>query len=103
VAVLSIYGVDFAINAVQASCRSLIVDTLPIEKQQIGSAWATRMAAAGQLVGYILGSLDLQGIFGKLLGDTQFKQVVVIAGLALILSISVTSWAVTEKVLISDL
>lgn len=38
-AVLSIYGVDFAINAVQASCRSLIVDTLPIEKQQTGSAW----------------------------------------------------------------
>lgn len=38
-AVLSIYGVDFAINAVQASCRSLIVDMLPTEKQQTGSAW----------------------------------------------------------------
>lgn len=56
-AVLSIYAVDFAINAgkqrfpkpvmmhivdfvlVQASCRSLVVDTLPISKQQIGSAW----------------------------------------------------------------
>jgi len=38
-AVLSIYAVDFAINAVQCSCRSLIVDTLPIPKQQLGSAW----------------------------------------------------------------
>ena len=55
-AVLSIYAVDFAINAgklfcrlgtcrvliihqVQSSCRSLIVDTLPISKQQLGSAW----------------------------------------------------------------
>jgi solute carrier family 45, member 1/2/4 len=38
-AVLSIYAVDFAINAVQASCRSLVVDTLPIPKQQLGSAW----------------------------------------------------------------
>lgn len=38
-AVLSIYAVDFAINAVQSSCRSLIVDTLPIPKQQLGSAW----------------------------------------------------------------
>ncbi|KAJ9628654.1 hypothetical protein H2203_002556 [Taxawa tesnikishii (nom. ined.)] len=38
-AVLSIYALDFAINAVQASCRSLIVDTLPIPKQQLGSAW----------------------------------------------------------------
>jgi hypothetical protein len=38
-AVVSIYAVDFAINAVQACCRSLIVDTLPISKQQTGSAW----------------------------------------------------------------
>ena len=27
---------------VQSSCRSLIVDTLPIAKQQLGSAWGTR-------------------------------------------------------------
>lgn len=57
VAVLSIYAVDFAINVgkshsfrllltiwlmtwiVQACCRSLIVDTLPIPQQQSGSAW----------------------------------------------------------------
>ena len=38
-AVVAIYAVDFAINAVQACCRSLIVDTLPIAKQQTGSAW----------------------------------------------------------------
>lgn len=50
VAVLSIYVVDFAINAVQASSRSLIVDTLPIAKQQLGSAWASRMIAIGHLV-----------------------------------------------------
>ncbi|KAI9661649.1 MAG: hypothetical protein M1821_008887 [Bathelium mastoideum] len=99
-AVLSIYGVDFAINAVQASCRSLIVDTLPTEKQQTGSAWAARMAAVGHLVGYVLGSMDLQSIFGNLLGDTQFKQVVLIAALGLIVSIGLTCWAVTEKVLV---
>ncbi|KAL9093313.1 MAG: hypothetical protein Q9165_004054 [Trypethelium subeluteriae] len=101
-AVFSIYGVDFAINAVQASCRSLIVDTLPVEKQQTGSAWATRMAAVGHVIGYILGSIDLHKIFGDYLGDTQFKQVVVVAALGLVFSIGVTSWAVTEKVLVSD-
>src|ERR1700750_2489207 len=42
VAVMSIYGVDFAINAVQASARGLIVDVLPSYKQQSGSAWASR-------------------------------------------------------------
>lgn len=56
VAVLAIYVVDFAINAgglfailimltlltsllVMSCSRSLIVDTLPIEKQQAGAAW----------------------------------------------------------------
>ena len=57
-AVFCIYAVDFAINAgesiphhaecragvidlcvVQACCRSLIVDTLPISEQHLGSAW----------------------------------------------------------------
>lgn len=56
-AVLCIYAVDFAINAVQASCRSLIVDTLPISKQQLGSAWASRMIAIGHLV--CLGKLQV--------------------------------------------
>lgn len=41
-AVFSIYVVDFAINAVMSCSRSLIVDTLPIEKQQAGAAWGKR-------------------------------------------------------------
>ncbi|KAF4549372.1 General alpha-glucoside permease-like protein 2 [Elsinoe fawcettii] len=101
-AVFSIYALDFAINAVQSSCRSLIVDTLPIPKQQLGSAWASRMTAVGHLVGYAIGASDLSLVFGKLIGDTQFKQLTVIAALALVLAVCVTSWAVTERVLISD-
>ncbi|KAF2095161.1 sucrose transport protein-like protein [Rhizodiscina lignyota] len=100
VAVLSIYAVDFAINAVQASCRSLIVDTLPISKQQMGSAWASRMIAIGHLIGYAAGALDLRGIFGTMLGDTQFKQLTVISAIALCISIGITSYAITERVLV---
>ncbi|PSK56570.1 proteinral alpha-glucoside permease [Elsinoe australis] len=101
-AVFSIYALDFAINAVQSSCRSLIVDTLPVSKQQLGSAWASRMVAVGHLVGYGIGAMDLSLIFGKIIGDTQFKQLTVIAAFALMLAVGVTSWAVTERVLISD-
>ncbi|MCJ1354642.1 MAG: hypothetical protein MMC33_004631 [Icmadophila ericetorum] len=100
-AVLSIYGVDFAINAVQASCRSLIVDTLPVSKQQLGSAWASRMAAIGHLVGYAIGTLDLPKLLGPGFGDTQFKQLIVIAAIALLVAIGITSYAVEERVLIS--
>lgn len=100
VAVLSIYAVDFAINAVQSCCRSLIVDTLPIPKQQAGSAWASRMVAIGHLVGYAAGTLDLVGIFGKSMGETQFKKLVILAVIMLLLTVGITSWAVTERVLV---
>lgn len=101
VAVLSIYAVDFAINAVQASCRSLVVDTLPISKQQAGSAWVSRMASMGHLIGYAVGTMDLVKMFGSSIGDTQFKKLILVAAFALLLGVGVTSWAVTERVLIS--
>ncbi|PVH88354.1 hypothetical protein DL98DRAFT_509066 [Cadophora sp. DSE1049] len=100
-AVLSIYAIDFAINAVQGSCRSLIADTLPAPKQQAGSAWASRMVAIGHLVGYVIGTVDLVGIFGPSYGDTQFKKLILLAAFALVFTVAVTSWAVTEKVLVS--
>ena len=100
-AVLSIYAVDFAINAVQSSCRSLIVDTLPISKQQLGSAWASRMVAVGHLFGYAVGTIDLQIIFGKTLGDSQFKQLCVIAAFFFLTAVGITCYAVEERILVS--
>jgi solute carrier family 45 protein 1/2/4 len=99
-AVLAIYGVDFAINAVQAATRSLIVDTLPAPKQQLGSAWASRMVAIGSLIGYGFGALDLGRIFGTSIGDTQFKQLIVVAGFTLSTTVAFTCLAVSERVLV---
>ena len=101
-AVLSIYGIDFAINAVQGSCRGLIVDTLPIPDQQSGSSWASRMVAVGSLVGYAAGAIDLGNVFGPLLGDSQFKQLTVVAAFCLCVTVGITSWATTERVLVAD-
>ncbi|KAI9721373.1 MAG: hypothetical protein M1828_005233 [Chrysothrix sp. TS-e1954] len=101
-AVVSIYAIDFAINVVQWSCRGLVIDTLPTAKQQHGSAWSGRMTAIGHLIGYLIGSLNLKTILGTSLGSTQFKQLTVISAFALIGAVSLTCWAVTEKVLISD-
>lgn len=99
-AVLSIYGVDFAINAVQASTRSLIVDTLPASKQQLGSAWASRMVAIGHLIGYAAGAMDLGRLFGNTIGDTQFKRLTVVAAAFLCVAVGLTCWAVEEKALV---
>ncbi|KAL2414829.1 General alpha-glucoside permease [Exophiala dermatitidis] len=99
VAVLCIYALDFSVNAVQACSRSLIVDTLPISLQQAGSAWASRLTAAGHLLGYFIGTLDLVKMFPPWLGgDTQFKKMTVISAMALWITVGVTSWAVTERV-----
>jgi solute carrier family 45, member 1/2/4 len=65
IAVVTMYLLDFAINAgipvpmtplipVQAACRAIIVDTLPAPKQEIGNAWASRMVAGGHLTGYTM-------------------------------------------------
>ena len=59
------------------------------------------MVAVGHLVGYGAGALDLSSIFGTLIGDTQFKQLTVIAALALIVAVGVTCWAVEERVLVT--
>ncbi|KAF2404567.1 hypothetical protein EJ06DRAFT_579167 [Trichodelitschia bisporula] len=101
-AVLSIYGVDFAINAVQASTRSLVVDTLPIPKQQLGSAWASRMVSIGGLIGYAAGAMDLSQIFGTSIGDSQFKQLTVVAAVTICATVGTTCWAVSERVLVSS-
>ena len=98
VAVLAIYAVDFAIIAVQACCRSLIVDTLPISQQQAGSAWAARMSASGHVVGYFIGTFDLVAILPTWLGgDTQFKKMVLVSVAGLWLAVGITCWAVQER------
>ena len=102
-AVLSIYGIDIAINVLQASSRGLIVDTLPREDQQTGAAWDARMGASGHIIAYFIGTLDLvsflPGWFG---GDTQFKKMCVVAALAVWTAVGVTSWAVSERVLLNS-
>ncbi|KAL1590538.1 hypothetical protein WHR41_00597 [Cladosporium halotolerans] len=102
-AVVDIYLLDFIINIVQSTCRSLIVDTLPIEKQQLGSAWASRMIGFGHMLVYAVGALDLNSILGStLFGDSQFKKVCVIAAIAIAIAQGATCWAVRERVFVSN-
>lgn len=100
-AVLSIYALDFAINAVQACTRSIIVDVLPTEAQQTGSAWAARMGASGHVIGFLIGTLPLVDILPPWLGgDTQFKKMCLVAILGLWFAVGLTCWAVKERVLV---
>lgn len=59
------------------------------------------MTAIGQLIGYVIGSIDTVSIFGAIIGDTQFKQMTVIAAMSLVGAVFVTSYAVKERVLVT--
>ena len=59
------------------------------------------MIAIGHLFGYALGTMDLLKVFGTTLGDSQFKQLTLIAAFTLLVTVLVTSYAVEERILIS--
>ncbi|KAH9828280.1 general alpha-glucoside permease-like [Teratosphaeria destructans] len=101
-AVVDIFVLDFVINIAQSTCRALVVDTLPVEKQQLGAAWCSRMGGVGSMLMYGIGSLDLDGIFGNSYVEGQFKKVCLVAAIAMVLAQGTTCWAVTEKVYVPD-
>lgn len=60
------------------------------------------MSSIGHMIAYGAGAVDLVSLFGKTLGDTQFKQLTVISTIALLGSTALTCWAVTERVLVTS-
>nr|CAG8440775.1 8867_t:CDS:10 [Entrophospora candida] len=84
-AVVSFYLLDFAINAIQASCRALIVDSLSTSQQEEGTAWAGRMIGIGAVFPF--------------LGGTQLQVLCALASIILLSSIGITCWTISEKVL----
>ncbi len=59
------------------------------------------MNSLGHIIGYAMGALDLVQLFGPRLGDSQFKQLTIIAALGMLLTSAITCYAVTERILIS--
>ncbi|KAF8317479.1 hypothetical protein DL93DRAFT_2134431 [Clavulina sp. PMI_390] len=83
VAVLSLYVVDFCVNAVMAVDRALLVDVLPANEQDLANAWAARVVQVASIVGYWIGSIDLPGLL-PFLGKTQIQVMSAITVVSLI-------------------
>ncbi|KAF0556687.1 MFS general substrate transporter [Gigaspora margarita] len=96
-AVFSLYVLDFAINAVMAGCRALIVDSLPPSQQEEGTAWAGKMVGIGSVIGYFMGYINLVYFF-PFLGGTQLQVLCVLASIILLASDALTCWAIPEKI-----
>lgn len=95
-AVLMIYVLDFSINVIQAAIRAFIVDQAPTHQQDTANAWASRMTGVGNIVGYLFGYVDLPRYLW-FFGNTQFKILCVIAGAAMIITLSITCITCPER------
>ncbi|TFK21002.1 sucrose transporter [Coprinopsis marcescibilis] len=100
-AVLSIFFIDFAINAVQAMDRALLVDTLSPSRQAAGNAWAARMLGVGSVVGFFVGNVNLTKTF-PFFGKTQLQVLSVIVSIFLLVGHIVMAICVKERVLLKQ-
>ncbi|KAG0303504.1 hypothetical protein BGZ98_006574 [Dissophora globulifera] len=85
--------------SVQASCRTLIVDSLPSSQQEAAASWASRLMGIGGIFGYFMGNVNLPQRVPAF-GDTQIKGLAIIACLFLILTVGLTCVTVTERIMV---
>ncbi|KDR74758.1 hypothetical protein GALMADRAFT_269030 [Galerina marginata CBS 339.88] len=98
-AVLSIFLIDFSINAVQAVDRALVVDTLLSSEQAAGNAWAARMLGVGAVAGFFVGNIDLPSAL-PFLGKSQLQVLSVVVSMLLFSGHALMAGLVKEKVLL---
>ncbi|KAJ5562543.1 hypothetical protein N7461_001304 [Penicillium sp. DV-2018c] len=95
-ATILMYCLDFAINTVQAAIRAFIVDNCPAHQQELANAWASRMTGVGNILGYILGYMDLPKKV-PFLGNTQFKVLCVLASISLCITVAISCVYIKER------
>lgn len=96
VAIVSVLLLDIAVNVCNTSCRTIVIDMIPKNRQKLANAWGGRMTSTGHLLSYFLGSVNLESMFG-----TQLKGICVLSGVALFACVGITCLSVTERVLIA--
>ncbi|KAH9938239.1 major facilitator superfamily domain-containing protein [Fomitopsis serialis] len=97
-AVISFYLLDFALNALQASLRNLLLDITPPSQLNAGNAWHSRMLNAGNILGYGFGFLPLANMpILRLLGGDQFRKFCVVSMAILVITVWITCWTQEEK------
>jgi solute carrier family 45 protein 1/2/4 len=97
-AIFSFYLLDFALNALQASLRNLLLDITPPEQLNAGNAWHGRMTHAGNIAGFGFGFLPLAKLpILRLLGGDQFRKFCVVAMAILVITVWITCFCHEEK------
>ena len=97
-AIVSFYLLDFALNALQASLRNLLLDITPADQLNVGNAWHSRMTQAGNIVGYGFGFFPLADIpVLRWIGGTQFRKFCIVVLVVLVITVWITCWTQVEQ------
>lgn len=99
IGVVSVYLVDFSVNAVTALDRALMVDIAETEHQAEANAWAARLTGVGSVLSFLIGNLDLPKLAPGFLGTTQIQIISVLVSVILIATHAVVVLCVEEQVL----
>ncbi|KAK4685424.1 solute carrier family 45, member 1/2/4, partial [Tremellales sp. Uapishka_1] len=98
IAVFCFYCLDFALNALQASLRNLVLDITPSEQLATANAWHGRFNHVGNIVGFTMGFLNLSHFpIIRLVGGGQFRKVCIVALMLLVLTVWITCWTQEEN------
>ncbi|RDW78792.1 putative sucrose transporter [Aspergillus mulundensis] len=96
VATMIMWCLDFAINTVQAGIRCFIVDNAPAHQQESANAWASRMTGVGNIIGYILGYINLPKLF-PFLGHTRFQILCALSSISLVVTLLISCSYIQER------
>ena len=86
VAAVFVYGLSLAIQPVQGGMRALFIDSCATYQLEDISAWAARIAAIGNLLGYRSGFINLPEVL-PFFGDILFKVLSYLASRTLVITI----------------
>eukprot|EP01086_Lenisia_limosa_P008100 TRINITY_DN28806_c0_g1_i1.p1 TRINITY_DN28806_c0_g1~~TRINITY_DN28806_c0_g1_i1.p1 ORF type:complete len:328 (+),score=35.25 TRINITY_DN28806_c0_g1_i1:58-1041(+) len=95
ICVVAFWIFDLANNTVQGPCRALLVDCAHAEQQKTGNSLFSIMLGVGNLLGFLIGGLDIVHTFGFF--GTNLRAVFCIAAVFLVLCVSNTVLRVKEK------
>ncbi|BGP19706.1 hypothetical protein JCM10213_005425 [Rhodosporidiobolus nylandii] len=89
--IVGFYGLDFALNGLQASLRALTLDVSPPSTLSSTNAWLARHTHLANILGYLLGFTDLgHSPLLHFLGGGQFRKLAVLACLVMVACVAVT-------------
>ncbi|GAA5853011.1 hypothetical protein JCM9279_003782 [Rhodotorula babjevae] len=90
-AIVGVYVLVAAFNAVQASIRALVLDLAPAREQSSADAYLARNVNVANVCAYLAGSLDLDKTpLLRWIGAGQFRKLALLSCMVLVVTVTVT-------------